>query len=200
MWPWEHVLFAYVAYSTYTHLAYRRSPTGGATVVLVLAAVLPDLVDKPLAWQFGVFDSGYAAAHSVLIAVPVSVLVYLLARRRGRRLDGIAFAYGYLFHLVGDVLPVWLTWRQPYVAHVLWPIGGHVRMRDHESLTAGVLHNLTIYVDRILALEPSPVLALQVGSVVVGLALWAYDGTPGLREPAGRIRRFVAARRASADR
>ena len=183
MWPWEHVLFAYVFYSVYVHVRYRRSPNELPVVALAFGSLLPDLVDKPLAWQFGVFESGYALAHSVFVAVPVSVAVLLYARRRGHAAAGAAFGVGYLLHLVGDVIPASLSRGAVDLTPMLWPIAGEPRAADRasESFLEGVSTLLVDYGTQLATLEPTPVLLLQIGSVVLGLALWAYDGFPGPR-------------------
>ena len=194
MWPWEHVLFAYVFYSVSVHLGSRSPPTDLAAAALALGALFPDLVDKPLAWQFGVVETGWGPAHSVFVAAPVAVLVYALAGWRGDRRVGLAFCVGYLLHLPGDVLPASLSRGFLYLPPVLWPVGDPATT-DHGSLLAGVYGLLTEYAVGLLALEVTPVVALQVGSVVAGGLLWLYDGLPGLwllpaafRAVAGRLR------------
>ncbi|WP_420877704.1 metal-dependent hydrolase, partial [Rosenbergiella nectarea] len=77
----------------------RRPPDGAAALAVVFASVAPDLIDKPLAWQFGIVSSGYGIAHSIFIAVPLSALAIWLARRAGRAPVGYAVAVGYLSHL-----------------------------------------------------------------------------------------------------
>ncbi len=180
MWPWEHVLFAYVFYSIFVHARYRTPPEDWPVVCLVAGSLLPDLVDKPLAWQFGVIDSGYAIAHSVFVAVPVSVAVYAVARRRGVGQTGVAFAFGYLLHLVGDVLPASLSRGEFYPEPMLWPVRPYQPSHDHGSFADGVYSLLSQYLLQLFSLELTPVVALQLGSVVFGVTLWMYDGRPGL--------------------
>jgi len=55
MWPWEHLAFAYVLVSGYYRLAWRSRPTDAAAIVIAVGAVLPDLIDKPLAWGSACF-------------------------------------------------------------------------------------------------------------------------------------------------
>ncbi|MDR5672231.1 Membrane-bound metal-dependent hydrolase YbcI, DUF457 family [Halalkaliarchaeum sp. AArc-CO] len=181
MWPWEHVFFAYVFYSIYRHLKYGDSPSGPATVALAFGSVLPDLIDKPLAWQFGIVESGYTVGHSILVTVPLLFGIYLLARRRDRAREGGAFAVGYFLHIVGDVLPISLRRGELYVDHVLWPVVVVDPTRTHYGLTDGVAYHLTMYVQGLVALEVTPVVALQLGSLVCGLLLWRVDGYPGVR-------------------
>lgn len=183
MWPWEHVLFAYVFYSIYVHVRYHRRPADGPVVALAFGSVLPDLIDKPLAWQFNVFEGGYALAHSVFVVVPVVAVVYLYAKRRGHGDSGVAFGVGYLLHLVGDVLPASLARGTLDLTPVLWPIAGAPRAADRasRSFLDGVYTLLIEYMSQLATLDLTPVIALQMGSLVFGLALWTYDGFPGPR-------------------
>lgn len=193
MWPWEHALFAYVCYSLYLRGRYRSRPADWPVVALALGSAFPDLVDKPLAWQFGFFESGYAVAHSVFVAVPASLVLVAVARRYRRERIGIAFATGHLLHLVGDVLPASLSSQTLYLTPVLWPIAPSRVIVDRGSFADGVRSLLTEYVAQLLTLDLTAVIALQIGSVIVGLVLWFADGLPGLmlvRSTVGRTMKY----------
>lgn len=183
MWPWEHVLFAYVFYSIYVHLRWQKRPFDAPTVALAVGSVIPDLIDKPLAWQFGVFESGYALAHSAFVVVPAAAAIYLFAERRGRGPVGAAYGVGHLFHLVGDVLPVSLSHGALDLTPILWPIAGNPRPADRTTVSFfdGVYTLLSEYVAELATLDLTPVIALQIGSLIFGLVLWTYDGFPGPR-------------------
>lgn len=189
MWPWEHVLFAYVFYSVGVHLRFRRRPDDWPVVVLAFASVFPDLVDKPLGWQFGLFATGWGIAHSVFFAVPVSALVYATARRAGLAV-GTPFALGYLLHLVGDVVPKSLGRGELYLDLVLWPLGDP-SPDEYVSFVGGVRDHLATYAADLAGGEFTLTVALQVGSVAIGTLLWLADGLPGLRLAAGSVRRAV---------
>lgn len=189
MWPWEHILLAYVFYSLYVHVRHHSRPEDWPVTALAFGSVFPDLVDKPLAWQFGLLDTGRALAHSVFVAVPLSLVVYALARRRGSNRTGFAFGFGYLLHLVGDVLPSSLTRGTLYLDPVLWPFADPDHA--HGSLSEEFSRRLIEYAFQLLTMEPTPVLVLQLGSVVFGLGLWLYDGRPGLRPLVALLRRAV---------
>jgi len=121
MWPWGHAAFGYLLYSLALRASGRRV-TGPEALVLAVATQLPDLVDKPLAWQFDVVSSGYAVGHSILVTVPLVLTVVGVAARRGRVRLGLAFAVGQLSHLAGDVL-VAVALSRPYTfERVLWPL------------------------------------------------------------------------------
>ncbi|QCC49267.1 metal-dependent hydrolase [Halobellus limi] len=181
MWPWEHVFFAYVLFSLYVHGRHRERPTDAAVVVLAFGAVLPDLIDKPLAWQFGLFETGYAVAHSVFVVVPALFGLALLARRRGSETLTVAFTVGYLLHLVGDVLPASLSRRTVDLSPVLWPVSNRPPIDAGGTFAESTLTLLVRYVAQLLTLELTLVVALQLGSVLVGTVLWLSDGSPGLR-------------------
>ncbi|EMA59348.1 membrane-bound metal-dependent hydrolase [Halorubrum lipolyticum DSM 21995] len=185
------MLFAYVCYSTYVHGRYRSRPGDAPAVALAFGAVLPDLIDKPLAWEFDVFSTGYAAAHSVFIGVPAVLAVYAIAERRRAGASGGAFLIGYVLHLVGDVLPASLSSGRLELSPVLWPIADSVPGPDRGSFVDGVYGLLTEYVARLLTLELTPVIALQLGSVVLGVALWLADGRPGLSLVTDPLRRGI---------
>lgn len=181
MFPWEHVLFAYVFYSAYVHIRHRSRPADWPVAALAVGSFLPDLVDKPLAWQFSLFDTGWGIAHSVFVAVAVSSAAYAVARRGDVSSVGSAFGVGYLLHLVGDVVPASLSRGRRYAEPVLWPIGNPQTRYEPESFADGVRRPLTEYAGELLALDPTPVLLLQLGTVVLGVGLWLADGRPGLR-------------------
>jgi len=179
MWPWEHVLFAYVFYSLYVHLRFRRRPDDWPVTVLAFASVLPDLVDKPLAWQFGLLETGWGVAHSVFVAVPVSALVCAVAWRRGVGV-GHPFALGYLLHLIGDVVPYSLKRGQFQFDPIAWPVR-LASENEYESFVGGVSDNLLVYAADIGGGDLTLTIALQIGSVVSGMLLWLVDGLPGLQ-------------------
>lgn len=70
----------------------------GLPVVVGVASVLPDLIDKPLGWWLGALP-GVGLGHSVFFAVPVVLLAWAFAGGRYAAPLGI----GLLSHLVGDV-------------------------------------------------------------------------------------------------
>lgn len=181
MWPWEHVIVGYVAYSLFRHLLFRQSPTGPETLAVVFASLLPDLIDKPLAWQFGVFEGGYAIAHSVFFAVPVSILVGTLAWRYGAGRAGLAFAVGYLIHLPSDLLSPYAQEGEVAFERVLWPIR-RSQGEYSEGLVGEFVEIVVPYLYELAAGEPSGYLLFQLGLMGCAFLLWVYDGMPVLRE------------------
>lgn len=188
MWPWEHLAFGYVLLSATLHVARDRSPGGVEAGAVVLATQFPDLVDKPLSWGFGLFPSGYAIGHSLLLAVPLSAAVAGLARRRGWPGAGVAFVVGYASHLAGDVLSPFLSGGPLAFERLLWPVA---TFAPYET-SRGFVGRFTLYVGRYAAeaAEPSnlPYLAAYV-AVFLGVAfLWLTDGAPGVHGAVAALR------------
>jgi len=181
MWPWEHAAVGYLAYSLFCHTYYRESPGGLDAFAVLFGSVLPDLIDKPLAYQFGVFDTGYALGHSIFFAIPLAILVGIGARQLGRPRAGLAFAVGYLLHLPGDFVPHYLRGSERF-DRVLWPL----REAPGTTGTDGVADFTWMYfIDYWAALtsgDPPTYLVVQTGMVVFTGLLWLYDGAPVLRE------------------
>jgi hypothetical protein len=187
MWPWEHAAFAYVLYSLLVHVFRRRAPTGGPVYAVALGSQFPDLVDKPLAWSVGVFESGYAVAHSAFAFPFLAAGVLFASHRRGRLRLGVAFLVGHASHLAGDVVYPAVTDGHLAPTAVLWPI---VEPPTSEA-RAGLLAQATRYFGewfvQVRALDPGPLLLFEGLLALSVLLLWLLDGTPGL----GPLRKLV---------
>jgi len=186
MWPWEHLAVGYLLHSGVVRALRRRAPTDAGALALAVGTQFPDLVDKPGDWVFGVLPSGTSVAHSVFVAVPVSLSAVELSRRRGAPEAGVAFAVGYLSHLVGDVSYPALLGSEPAYGAVLWPFGP-----DYPERSVGAFELVAGFFDRYVSHLTSPAgirYALAELSVL-GLAVlaWLWDGKPG----AGLARRAV---------
>ena len=191
MWPWEHAIVAYLAYSTFCHTIYRDSPSGLEVIAVVFASVFPDLVDKLLAWEFGVFDAGYALGHSIFAAVPISIGIALAARSTGRSRAGIAFGLGYLLHLPADVLDSYVREGVFLPELMLWPV---VVIHDHgtdQGFVDQFLLFFSRYRDELLAGDLTMYRWIQIGLAAFAALLWIYDGAPVLREFLRGCRRLL---------
>ncbi|MDJ1434488.1 metal-dependent hydrolase [Halostagnicola sp. A-GB9-2] len=182
MWPWEHAIVGYVAYSLFCHIYYRDSPGGLEAFAAVFASVLPDLIDKPLSWEFGVFEAGYAIGHSIFFAIPLAIVVGIGTRSVGRSRTGIAFGLAYLLHLPSDVFDAYVREDVVHYELMLWPVatvadGGH----GH-----GFLEQFSILFDQyqaeLFSSDPSTYLWGQLGLGVFAGLLWLYDGAPVARD------------------
>ena len=70
MFPIEHFLVAFLPVLMYVLVIDRRLPTVRLVAVAFIGSQFPDLVDKPLAYQFGLIPSGRVFMHSLPIALP----------------------------------------------------------------------------------------------------------------------------------
>lgn len=121
MWPWEHLAVGYVLVSVLWR-ARGRIPDAPTAVATAVGTQFPDLVDKPLAWGFGLLERGMAVAHSVLVAVPLCLLAVALARRYGYGPIVGGFALGYLSHLPADAVYSLFYGNGINVGAFLWPV------------------------------------------------------------------------------
>lgn len=124
MWPWGHLAVGYFVYAAYTRYWHDRHPVGLPVVVLTVATQLPDLLDKPLAYNVGVLPGGRSLAHSLFVAVPLCLVALEYARRHdGWRADaGIGFIIGYVTHVVGDSLHSVVALEVAELTFLAWPL------------------------------------------------------------------------------
>lgn len=182
MWPWEHVAVGYVCYSLLRRARGGPPPRSGAAWAAVLGSLFPDLVDKPLAWSFGLLPSGVSMAHSVFVAVPLSVGVWLATQRVGAATAGAAFAVGYLLHLPADLAyPLLLSGRfTPQI--LLWPVVT-TPSSPPPGLLANVEYYLRVFVARLRTRRGLAYVALELLLLAGALIEWWTDGRPGLSVP-----------------
>jgi hypothetical protein len=187
MWPWEHAAIGYLVYSLSCRALGRR-PGQLATVAVLLGTQFPDLVDKPLGWGIGLLPSGQSLAHSLLVAVPVSAVVLVVAavwdRRHGptrpRTTVAAAFAVGYLSHLPGDVVYSALLGRGLNTDFLLWPLVPAGRAAPVDTVNyIGEL--LAAFVSFLATPTGRLYLAGELGLLVLAVLVWRADGYPGVR-------------------
>lgn len=173
MWPWEHLAFGYLVFSGYTWVRLGRPPTVAASIVLVIATQLPDLVDKPLAWSLGILPTGTTLAHSGLTAIPLIAIGLLGSRRLGWPAGGSAFAVGYLSHLLGDVGYRLLVEDEP-IAFLLWPL---VPQADDRPIgfVSQVVEYLSEFGTFIGTARGVSYLLFELGLLASALFLWRRD-------------------------
>jgi len=169
MWPWGHLAVGYLLYSPFCRWRYGRPPGNGEVILLAFGTQLPDLVDKPFAWTFGVLPNGRSVAHSVFTATALITVAVIIFRYINMPTLGESFGVGYSSHLLGDGIPALL--RSPErLAFLLWPLLPPVKYNTPQTFGAH-LENL----------EMTPFLKLQILIGVITLAVWALDGLPGIR-------------------
>ena len=185
MLPWAHAAFGYLVYHFFTGRSGVR-PVGVPALALVFGTQFPDLVDKPLAWSFGVLPSGTTLAHSVFVATPACLLVWAIGRRHGHAGPALAFAVAYALHLPGDILYGPLTSGGLLsLDPLLWPLVA----KAETGAPAGLLGETLSYVRQFGAFlsrpEAAGYLFLEVCLLGSATALWFADGCPGV----GTLRR-----------
>jgi hypothetical protein len=189
MWPWEHVVVGYLVYSLICHLWRRRAPREGEALVVGFASLLPDLVDKPLAWSVEFVATGYGPAHSVFFALPLLVAVATALAAAGRLWLGVAFDVGYLLHLPGDVLHNAAGGGTIDPEIVLWPVRTYQGAGASHGFVRESILRFDYFRTEVLAGDLSLYTRIQLVLMGVAVLLWIYDGTPVLR---GSLRRTRA--------
>lgn len=170
MWPWGHAAVGYLLYTLYRRHRSGLQPQGLPVVALGLGTQLPDLIDKPLAWNLGLLPNGRSLSHSLLVAVVVGVVLWIIATRLDRQSLAVAFGIGYISHLFADGLYPALAGEFYYLGYLAWPI---VPALEYEG-GKGVLAYL-------LAAEPTPTFVFEVVLALVTAGVWYRHGCPGLR-------------------
>lgn len=180
MWPWEHLAVGYLLYSLYTRLGGDVPPQTLPVLVLAFATQMPDLIDKPLAWVFGILPSGRSLAHSLLFAVPAIVAVSVTGFLARRPRIAPAFAIGYLSHLAGDVAYPLITEGDLRIEFLLWPLVPQSSGGPPEGLAH--LRELVMEFIAFLATTRGAVyLLFDVSLVLLAVLVWIWDGMPGIR-------------------
>lgn len=169
MWPWGHLAVGYLVYTGIVRWRDNHPPSGATTLAALFGTQLPDLVDKPLAWVFGILTNGRSLAHSALTMCVVCGLVWVVARRRGRTRLAVAFAVGYASHLATDALAPLLAGDYHDLAYLVWPL---LPLPTPEPGIG--------FVERFATMQFTPYVWFQFVLVVLALAVWVRDGRPGL--------------------
>ena len=190
MWPWEHAAVGSLVYSLALRALGREPPGDREAVGLLVATQVPDLVDKPLSWVFGVFPTGYALGHSAFVALPVGTAVLVAGRARDRFRLAAPVVAGYWAHLAADVANPIRTGDGPLIERVLWPAVRGTPYEDDLGAGRGIAY-LVEFVGSVAASDPATLLVGYALLPLVTLAVWVADGLPGiapLRGLAARIR------------
>jgi len=168
MFPLGHVSVGYLLYA----VRCRRlgAPPGpGPTRAVVVCSLLPDFVDKPLAWGLAALPTGQSLGHSLLVLVPVCLAAVVVSRRRGHGEYGVAVSLGALSHPLLDALPV-LWGGETRFGFLLWP---YWSVEPYES-DAPTLADLSAVV------VGTPSVLLELLLLVVAVVVWDRQGRPGL--------------------
>lgn len=168
MLPWGHAALGYLLYRPLllADPAPDRRPTDAEALVLAVGTQLPDLIDKPGAWTFGLIPSGRSVGHSVLVLVPLVALLWVVASPTRRSLV-VAFAVGTGSHLLGDSWSALVAGEFGRLTFLLWPLYPVEPERGRS------------FIDFFLSLTPTPTLAVGLVVSAVAVAVWYRDGCPG---------------------
>ncbi|MFH5801239.1 metal-dependent hydrolase [Haladaptatus sp. CMAA 1911] len=168
MWPWGHLAVGYLCYSLWCR--YKKRPVSAlGAVAVAFGTQFPDLIDKPLAWTFGVLPSGRSLTHSVFTATLLLTLLWAGSRRYDKRLPLGAFAIGYLSHLAMDA-PI-VNWELEGMTFLVWPV---LPSPEYETSMSFLAHFANF--------ELAPFVLLQFALAGLAFVVWLKDGAPGLDE------------------
>lgn len=162
---WVHAAVAYLAYRGVLVVGSTDRPHDIAVLAVVGAALLPDIVDKPLSFVVTSLPSR-SVAHSIFTVALISLVTTYVTRRADRREFGVAAVFGYLSHIGVDLVDSQVIPAEPLV-FVFWPL-----ITDYHHIDS---------IGGLLALvRPTPYVLFQMVLTVLGVWLWVYDGKPGL--------------------
>lgn len=182
MWPWEHAIVGYLVYSLLAR-ALDTTPGPAETLAVVVGSQLPDIIDKPLFWNYNLVDTGYALGHSVFFAVPLAVAGWLVARTAGHERVWYAFATGYLLHTPGDVAHGYALGGTIELQRLTWPLVTPGPSQPSPGVIQETVLRVGLYKDQLLAGDASVYVLGQLALTLCCLVLWLGDGAPVVREP-----------------
>lgn len=180
MWPWGHLAVAYLLYSLFVRVRFGRPPRAMPALAVAMGSQLPDLIDKPLAWELGLLVSGRSLAHSISFTLLLLSAVYAIAVPTGHRESATAFVIGHATHLVTDLPLMTVTGDFSGTIYLFWPFLGPPAYDESSGiLVAFSGHSITVYS------------AVQLALFVVAIIVWYRDGLPGLRVMWRSVKRHV---------
>lgn len=176
MWPWGHLAVGYLSYAGVVDLRFRRAPGEVTTVLVAFGALVPDLVDKPLAWYAAVLPNGRSLGHSLPLALLLAAVLWVALRSSGREPYAVAFSVGHLSHLAADAFEPAVTGRFDGLVFLAWPLVPAVDYAGPQS----VLERFFRLFQQLLALEVSGFFIVELLLTVAAGLLWARHGFPGV--------------------
>lgn len=168
MWPLGHAAVGYLLYSLSAERTRVPELRTGVLVALLFGTQLPDVVDKPLAWELSVLPAGRSLAHSLFVVLPLVAIAIGATQRFDRPALGVAFGLGVLSHVVVDTVPaLWLGLE--HAAFLIWPL---VELSAYE----GSVDVLELFRNSL----SQPWFLLEFVLAACALLRWRQDGLPGL--------------------
>ena len=128
--------------------------------LLLIGALLPDIIDKPIAYLFfrETFNTGRIFSHTLLFLVVITLAGLYLYRNR-TKLWLLVLAFGTMTHLILDQM-----WQTPQT--LLWPLFGFTFHTEETFYTADIIDWAPNTVDR-LAADPALYVPELVGLVIL---------------------------------
>jgi len=158
---WVHAAVAYLVYRGISFGRSGRRPNDSIVIALVVGALLPDLVDKPLSFVFTSLPSR-SVTHSIFIAAIVVSAVLYATRRMDSSDIGTAYVLGYASHLVTDLIDPLFIPEEP-IAFLMWPI-----LTDY--------HHIGGPGELLALVRLTPYVVGQTIITLLAVALWFGDG------------------------
>lgn len=121
MLPIEHFIVAFLPILGYVSVRDKELPTPRLAALVFVGSQFPDLIDKPLAHQFGLLPSGRVGMHSLPIAVPFVCVVVAYGWYTDRLRLTSVFAFAHLSHLLADNYRPLLGPTPSVSPDLLWP-------------------------------------------------------------------------------
>jgi len=165
MFPVEHFLVALFPVSMYALVCDRRLPGVRLATIAFIGSQLPDLVDKPLAYQFGLIPSGRVFMHSLPIALPFLLGTMIYGWKTERNRLSVGFSFAYLSHLVADNYRPLFGPNPRIRSDLLWPFADPVSRPDVPSWAGvGGIHT-TLW-------TAFSLLVLSAAGIIILIDLW----------------------------
>lgn len=124
MFPIGHFLFAFLPICAYVVVRDRKRPTLQIVAIAFFGSQFPDLIDKPLYHEARslITASGRAGAHSLPIAILISLVVIWYAGATDRPRAGFVFVFAYGSHILGDYYQILLDPNTSLPPNLWWPL------------------------------------------------------------------------------
>lgn len=187
MFPPGHLALGYLLFSGYVHARYSRTPRGIEAIFVGFGSLLPDLIDKPLAW-YGVFPDGRYATHSFLVATLFIGIVGLISVVwLGDTDPAVAFGLSYVSHSLADGLPMFIegdfAGDFEEVSFWFWPFGDPSGKLADSSINASVTHakgeiGSHLWMSNLMEVRPF-LMVFELAVVFLAITVWLLDGRPG---------------------
>lgn len=170
MLPWAHAGVGYLAYSLGLGVLKNKRPNGTSTFVVIFGTQLPDFVDKPLAWTFGILPRGRMFMHSLLFIGLLVVIVSFITWRIDKLEIGAAFGVSILSHPLADAMFIFFGGDFSALAFLFWP------------LTTPAVYDGPTGFSLLIDTGSGEYFWFQTIITILASARWVSDGFPGMKK------------------